>query len=183
MRQMKRVMTDRAQRESRDANKADSSTGVRIVSALVFRHLPNDWSLRSGLVKWILSCYSMISCSGSYCHGVCDSLSYFIIIIIIFPRAVLSIYVRKSCSFVFRTMNHQQSHRGLLTPCEELGVAACCRCTMKPSSTCILLRQMHLYPADDIKHSLWHSYLCFHIYLIFNIYTLYTCEDLNCQAF
>lgn len=66
-----------------------------IVSALVYCHLPNDQPLRSGIVKWILSCYSVISSSGSHWAGLSLCLWFFEWFHHIFSCTVhLSIYVR-----------------------------------------------------------------------------------------
>lgn len=47
----------------RRIRQTDRPVGTLIVSELVYCHLPNDWSPSSGVVKWILSVYSIISSS------------------------------------------------------------------------------------------------------------------------
>ena len=61
--QMKRVMTDEVKAESlmKRARETARPVCTLIGSVLVYCHLPNDWSLLCGIVKLILSCYSVLS--------------------------------------------------------------------------------------------------------------------------
>lgn len=131
-----------------------------IVSELVYCHLPNDWSLRSGIVKWILSCYSVISSSGWVSHWAGMSLCLWFLEWFhhIFPYASEYLcYCRTQLIFLFfsfRNIDHGRNHQWILMLCEVLGVTPLFQ-TMRPFSMCIHhilgFCQINLYLADNSK--------------------------------